>query len=71
MAKNSRESTLRQGVHQLKQLLAEKVLEVDFLIAALLKIEARRQRIGSSGNNPSQRMAIPLTPLRFVTSGSV
>jgi hypothetical protein len=43
---NARESTLRKEVHPLKQLLAEKVLEVDFFKAALQKVEARRQRTG-------------------------
>ena len=50
---NSRESTLRKEVHQLKQLLADKVLEVDFFKAALQKVEARRQRRGSSGEKAS------------------
>ena len=50
---NSRESTLRKEVHQLKQLLADKVLEVDFFKAALQKVEARRQRTGSSGEKAS------------------
>jgi transposase-like protein len=50
---NARESTLRKEVHQLKQLLAEKVLEVDFFKAALQKVEARRQRTGSSGEKAS------------------
>ena len=48
-----RESTLRKEVHQLKQLLAEKVLEVDFFKAALQKVEARRQRTGRSGEKAS------------------
>src|ERR1700730_1827769 len=47
---NSRESTLRKEVHQLKQLLA---VEVDFFKAALQKVEARRQRTGSSGEKAS------------------
>ena len=45
-----RESTLRKEVHQLKQLLA---VEVDFFKAALQKVEARRQRTGSSGEKAS------------------
>lgn len=36
---NSRESTLRKEVHQLKRVLAEKTLEVDFFKGALQKIE--------------------------------
>src|SRR5215831_18260861 len=40
---NSREATLRKEVNQLKRLLAEKTVEVDFLKGALQKIEARRQ----------------------------
>ena len=43
-----REAALRQEVGRLKQALADKVLEVDFLQGALHKIEARRQ--GKTGN---------------------
>ena len=50
---NSRESTLRKEVHQLKRLLADKTLEVDFFKGALQKVEARRQRRGSSGEKAS------------------
>ena len=53
LPENSRESTLRKEVHQLKRLLAEKTLEVDFFKGALQKIEARRQRKGSSGETAS------------------
>jgi transposase len=49
----SRESTLRKEVHQLKRLLAEKTVEVDFFKGALQKIEARRQRKESSGETAS------------------
>jgi transposase-like protein len=44
---------LRQHVRQLKRLLAEKMLEVDFFRGALQKVEARRQRRGSSGEKAS------------------
>src|SRR5712692_529286 len=50
---NPRESTLRKEVHQLKRLLADKTLEVDFFRGALQKVEARRQRKGSSGEKAS------------------
>ena len=40
---NSRERELRQQVTQLKRVVAEKTLEVDFFKGALQKIEARRQ----------------------------
>ena len=50
---NSRESTLRKEVHQLKRVLADKTLEVDFFKSALQKVEARRQRKGSSGEKAS------------------
>ena len=40
---------LRQHVRQLKRLLAEKTMEVDFFKGALQKVEARRQRSSSSG----------------------
>src|SRR5215472_2951375 len=49
----SRESTLRKEVNQLKRLLAEKTVEVDFFKGALQKVEARRQRRGSSGETAS------------------
>ena len=49
----SRESTLRKEVNQLKRLLAEKAVEVDFFKGALQKIEARRQRKGNSGETAS------------------
>jgi transposase-like protein len=45
----ARESTLRKEVSQLKRLLAEKMLEVDFFKGALHTVEARRQRTGTSG----------------------
>ena len=46
---NSREATLRKEVSQLKRVLAEKVLEVDFFKGALQQVEARRQQSGKSG----------------------
>ena len=50
---NSHESAFRKQVHQLKRLLAEKTLEVDFFKGALQKIEARRQKSGVSGETAS------------------
>ena len=50
---NSRESTLRKEISQLKRLLAEKTLEVDFFKGALHTVEARRQRTGTSGAQAS------------------
>jgi transposase-like protein len=50
---NSREATLRQAVNQLKRVLAEKVLEVDFFKGALHTVEARRQRNGIAGAQAS------------------
>ena len=50
---NPRESTLRKQVSQLKRLLAEKTLEVDFFRGALQKVEARRQKGGTSGEKAS------------------
>lgn len=49
----SRESKLRKEVSQLKRVLAEKTVEVDFFKGALQKVEARRQREGSSGEKAS------------------
>ena len=50
---NARESTLRKEVSQLKRLLADKTLEVDFFKGALHTVEARRQRTGTSGTQAS------------------
>jgi hypothetical protein len=50
---SSHESAYRKQVHQLKRLLAEKTLEVDFFKGALQKIEARRQKGGTSGETAS------------------
>ena len=50
---NSRESTLRKEVSQLKRALAEKTLELDFFKGALQKIEARRQQSDGSGGKAS------------------
>jgi transposase-like protein len=52
---NSRESTLRKEVSQLKRLLAEKTMEVDFFRGALQKVEARRQKSGSTGEKASTK----------------
>ena len=53
LPQNSREFTLRKEVHQLKRLLAEKTMEVDFFKGALQKVEARRQRSEGSGETVS------------------
>ncbi|MGA9255373.1 MAG: transposase [Candidatus Sulfotelmatobacter sp.] len=53
LSQNSRESTLRKEVHQLKRLLADKAVEVDFLKGALQKVEARRRQSGASGARAS------------------
>ena len=50
---NSREVTLRKEVSQLKRVLAEKVLEVDFFKGALHTVEARRQENGTAGAQAS------------------
>ena len=50
---STHESSYRKQAQRLKQLLAEKTLEVDFLKGALQKIEARRQRRGASGEMAS------------------
>jgi transposase-like protein len=46
---SSPQATLRRKVHQLKRVLVDKTLEVDFFKGALQKVEARRQRSGLSG----------------------
>jgi transposase-like protein len=50
---NGREATLQKEVSQLKRVLAEKVLEVDFFKGALHTVEARRQRNGPAGAQAS------------------
>jgi transposase-like protein len=46
-------SAHRKEIYRLKQLLAEKTLEVDFFKGAWQKIEARRQRNSDSGEMAS------------------
>ncbi len=48
-----RQAAMAKEIERLKRALAEKVLEVDFLQGALHKVEARRQRKGSSGAKAS------------------
>ncbi len=43
----------RKEILQLKRLLAEKAMEVDFFKGALQKVEARRQKRGDSGETAS------------------
>ena len=50
---NSRERELRTENKQLKRLLGEKTLEVDFFGGALQKIEARRHSSGGCGEKAS------------------
>jgi transposase-like protein len=50
---STHESSYRKQVLRLKQLLAEKTLEVDFFKGALQKIEARRRKSGASGETAS------------------
>ncbi|HEY3616675.1 MAG TPA: transposase [Candidatus Sulfotelmatobacter sp.] len=49
----TRAASHRKEVHQLKRLLAEKTMEVDFFKGALQKIEARRRRSNGSGEMTS------------------
>ena len=50
---NSRESMLRKEVNQLKRVLVDKTLELDFFKGALQKVEARRRKSGISGEKAS------------------
>ncbi len=50
---STHEASFRKQAQQLKRLLAEKVLEVDFFKGALQKVEARHQRSGGSGETAS------------------
>ena len=54
-----RELTLREELQQVKQALAEKVLELDFLKGALQRTEARRQKSTSSGETTSTEKSKP------------
>lgn len=47
------EVELYEELQRVKKVLAEKVLELDFLKGALQRIEARRQKSGSSGETTS------------------
>lgn len=51
--RNTREAALRKEVGQLKRVLAEKTLEVDFFKGALQKVEARRQKSEEAGERAS------------------
>ena len=53
LPQNSRESTLRKEVSQLKRVLADKTLELDFFKGALQKVEARRPQSGVTGGKAS------------------
>jgi len=46
-------SAHRKEIHRLKQLLAEKTMELDFFRGALQKVEARRQKRGETGETAS------------------
>ena len=46
-------SAHRKEIHRLKQLLAEKTLELDFFKGALQKVEARRQKRDEAGATAS------------------
>jgi transposase-like protein len=52
-ARVTHEGSYRKQVLRLKQLLAEKTLEVDFFKGALQKIEARRRKSDASGETAS------------------
>jgi transposase len=50
---STHEGSYRKQVQQLKRLLGEKVMEVDFLKGALQKVEARRRTNNGSGETAS------------------
>jgi transposase len=50
---STHEGSYRKQVQQLKRLLGEKVMEVDFLKGALQKVEARRRANSGSGETAS------------------
>src|ERR1700682_4491901 len=47
-------SPYRKQIHQLKRMLAESAMEVDFFKGALQKVEARRQKKDGTGGVASQ-----------------
>jgi transposase len=51
-------SSYRKQIHQLKRLLAEKTMEVDFFKGALQKVEARGQRSGDFGEMASTTRSV-------------
>jgi hypothetical protein len=51
----SRESRFRSEIRDLKRVLAEKVLEVDFFKGALQQIESRRRENSGSGRSTFTR----------------
>ena len=53
VSRNSPVRELRKQVRDLKRLLGEKTLEVDFFRGALQKVEARRQGSSGSGGKES------------------
>ena len=53
LPENPRESTLRKEINQLKRVLVDKTLELNFFKGALQKVEARRQKSGISGEKAS------------------
>ena len=57
--KPAQELTAYEELQQVKQALAEKVLELDFLKGALQRIEARRQKSASSGETTSMEKSKP------------
>jgi transposase-like protein len=54
----SRESRLRREINDLKRLVAEKTLEVDFFKGALQRIKARRRESSGSGELASTTTSV-------------
>lgn len=52
-AANARERKLEGEVNQLKRVLADKTMELDFFKGALQKVEARQQQSDNSGEQAS------------------
>jgi transposase-like protein len=50
---SSPQATIRRKLYQLKRVLGDKTLEVDFFRGALQKVEARRRQSGRSGATAS------------------
>ena len=62
-------SPYRKQIHQLKRMLAERAMEVDFFKGALQKVEARRQK--KDGTGGSEQLSIKLQELAGISGAGI